>query len=519
MECFIEWMIESSLLILMILGIRKIFMGKIRYAGVYALWLVVLLRFFVPVNFVSTPFSVGNMLSNKFSSWTAEEFLQNSTESTDSTAGNIQSVPISTGSETSDFGTMILEKESSLQPLEKNGNISLIYKIQKELIGIWISVSTILFLWFLISNVVRSHKWKRNRTLYGKRENLKIYTVSGIKSPCLYGFFRPVIYLPRCLIYGEKGVRATPEEREQIITHEYVHYRHGDHIWALFRIILILVYWFNPFLWIAVFCSRKDAELFCDETVLRVLGEENRFRYGKMLIRLAADGNWGDFRYPIMSISRKGKEMKTRICAISTRCHYSKWLVIPLLIMVSVVVGFTCSTGIRPLAKDANEESYMEQSEQLDKMNAFFADNADFRNRYEGVADISLTTEEMQISVEDSDAVKGVFQNYISIFTEAVNTGNTDRLCQVLAVDSDVYEQQCNLVQNYYKRGIREEVKNCSISSTETVTPHKVMILSNEKIKVHYGDDTTKLIKQKYLYTCQYKDGNWLITGMEENET
>ena len=42
MECFIEWMIESSLLILMILGIRKIFMGKIRYAGVYALWLVVL---------------------------------------------------------------------------------------------------------------------------------------------------------------------------------------------------------------------------------------------------------------------------------------------------------------------------------------------------------------------------------------------------------------------------------------------------------------------------------------------
>ncbi|MBO5487645.1 MAG: hypothetical protein J5988_12105 [Eubacterium sp.] len=161
----------------------------------------------------------------------------------------------------------------------------------------------------------------------------------------------------------------------------------------------------------------------------------------------------------------------------------------------------------------------MEQSKQLDKMNALFAGNADFRNRYEGVADISLTTEEMQISVEDSEAVKGVFQNYISIFTEAVNMGNTDRLSKVLAVDSDVYEQQCKLVQNYYKRGIREEVKNCSISSTETVTPHEVMILPNEKINVHYGDDTTKLIKQKYLYTCQCKDGNWLITGMEENET
>ena len=64
MSSFLGWMLESSLLVLMILGIRKIFMGKIRYAGIYALWFVVLLRFMIPVNFISTPFSVGTIISD-----------------------------------------------------------------------------------------------------------------------------------------------------------------------------------------------------------------------------------------------------------------------------------------------------------------------------------------------------------------------------------------------------------------------------------------------------------------------
>ena len=63
MEGFLEWFLESSLLVLMILGIRKAFMGKVRYAGIYALWIVVLVRFMVPVNLISTPFSAGNMIS------------------------------------------------------------------------------------------------------------------------------------------------------------------------------------------------------------------------------------------------------------------------------------------------------------------------------------------------------------------------------------------------------------------------------------------------------------------------
>lgn len=68
MGSFWEWILESSLLVMMILGIRRVFMGRIRYAGIYALWFVVLLRFMIPVNFISTPISIGNIISDKFPS-------------------------------------------------------------------------------------------------------------------------------------------------------------------------------------------------------------------------------------------------------------------------------------------------------------------------------------------------------------------------------------------------------------------------------------------------------------------
>lgn len=41
---FMLWFLESSLLILFVLGIRKIFSGKISYRAIYALWLVVVFR-------------------------------------------------------------------------------------------------------------------------------------------------------------------------------------------------------------------------------------------------------------------------------------------------------------------------------------------------------------------------------------------------------------------------------------------------------------------------------------------
>ncbi|MCH5252401.1 MAG: hypothetical protein J1F22_05450 [Lachnospiraceae bacterium] len=540
-----EFVLESSLLVLMILGIRKIFAGKIRYAGIYALWFLVLLRFMIPVNIVSTPFSVGMFIPEALSTQengdiagknqkeiTGEvnSFRADEISGKDRQAGRAENQSdsvlalqgINQGQQ-SDSGSLIGSFHINWRVFVRNGRLI---------------ISGLILLWFVMSNVLLIRKLKRNRVLYGKRNTVKIYVTSGVKNPCLYGFLRPAIYIPKGLVgYGEMGVGES--EIEQIITHEYVHYRHGDHIWAMLRMLLVSMYWVDPFLWMAVSCSKKDAELFCDETVIRLLGEENRFHYGKMLVRLAGDASWGEFRYPIMSMSRRGKEMEKRIRAISSKKSYSRWKILPLVLLVLLAAGITCSAASVPSVGEVNQE---EQTENSVSGAAVGVENGEKNRKTQVSAQQSsmsstdngyVTTyggDVSELPFSDVKAIEQAFGQYIEIFTAAVNTGNSDNMYQVLYEGSDVYVQQCELVKNYYKRGIKEKVKTCSISSLNVISPTQVEIISMEKIKVFYTDtedeikaikketikQKSKLIKQQYLYTCEYIDEQWIITGMDD---
>lgn len=533
MESFLIWILESSLLILLVLGIRKIFIKKIRYTTIYALWLLVLVRFLIPVNFFSTPISVGTVVSEAISSWMGEapadqdktmiSVMEQYPNAAGRTSGysNIKSLQ-DTKKAAKEEQPFISKKDTNVSDTKESAPLSvwtISDRTRSKIVRGWLAISVIVFLWLILTNVNLNRKMRKKRMLYGKREGVCIYLIPGIKNPCLYGFFRPAIYLPTAYLWNGNRKTEHREEIGQMITHEYVHYCHGDHIWAMFRILLVSFYWFDPFMWLAVSCSKKDAELACDETVIRRLGEKNRFSYGEMLVRLAADTSWGDFRYSMMSMSRKGKEMENRIRAISACKQYSKWVLIPLILAVFVTAGITCSTGLagekpvsdlttenereaeKPISEIITQEEQGSKSSasRLKAMNTSFGMNGILGTKY---ADT--------VSYED------VFFRYIEYFTTAVNTGNTDHMNQVLAEESDVYKQQCSIAKNYYKRGIREEIKDCFISDVKTMGLNKVILESREKINVAYADNTSKLINQTYLYTCEQNGRGWRITQMDE---
>lgn len=529
MGSFFEWMVESSLLVMMIMGIRKMFIGKIRYSIIYALWFVVLLRFMIPVNFVSTPFSVGNLIPGLSS-------VQNTYDDMDpgfpdeNWHYNIQP---DSGSNSASFSRM-----SENGTLAKGDGASTANNLSRGQAEIWekdifradetdginvtivvkcgrLVVAALLLAWFVWSNLLLDLRLRRNRTLYGRRGRVKIYAASAVQNPCLYGFLRPSIYIPRALVSPESSVRADEEELAQIITHEYVHYRHGDHIWAIFRILLLCYYWFDPFLWLAASCSKKDAELFCDETVIGRLGEQRRLSYGKMLVKLAQKASWCEFRYPIMSISKRGKEMEQRIRAISKRKCYSRWVVIPLAVIVLAAAGITCSSGIDTLAGGEAQTESVSGERSTAQNGQIFLENSLF-DSYAGGVRQPQSQETGELLPIHKRAIEKAFEQYVSVFTGAVNTGNVDELGQVLAEGSGVYEQQCSIAKNYYSRGIREEVMACSVSSANPVSASQVVLCSDEKIRVFYADASAKIICQKYRYTCEYINQNWVITNMEE---
>lgn len=69
-----------------------------------------------------------------------------------------------------------------------------------------------------------------------------------------------------------------------VLTHELCHYYHGDHIWSILRELCLTLYWWNPLVWTAAILSCADAELTCDEAVIKRIGENNSLAYGYTLV-------------------------------------------------------------------------------------------------------------------------------------------------------------------------------------------------------------------------------------------
>lgn len=514
MDNFFEWLLESSLLVLMILGIRKLFTGKIRYAGIYILWLIVLFRFLIPVNLISTPLSVGNVISGAVSSW-KESNAADVHGGADGFSGTALMQESVADARIQDSGVGSERKDTNCPEPENDRSEGISGTDAWNVLGIgrWF-VSGALFLCFLFSNLHLMRALRRDRAEYGSRGRVKIYMATKIKSPCLYGFINPAVYLPKMSTAG--GAPWTDEDgMKQIIMHECVHYKHGDHIWSMLCMVLVSVYWYDPFLWLAVGCFKKDAEMFCDETVIGMLGEKKRFSYGRLLLSMAGDTGRGDFRYSMVWMGRRGKEMKRRICAISAKKHYTKRALLPLVFAVAIAFGLTCSTGFAPFAK--KETAEIPSMAWLQERNTAFFHNTERLAFESGEPELSQTEMTgLQDASSYHEACREVFGRYINIFTGAVNTGNPARLSEVLAADSEVYEQQSSIVENYYKRGIHEKVISCSVTALNDAGFRQVEIQSKEKIRVYYKDGKSKIVRQKYRYTCEERDGRWMITKMDE---
>ena len=102
-----------------------------------------------------------------------------------------------------------------------------------------------------------------------------IYVSGKITAPALYGVINPKIIIPpyisdRSLVFVEQ--------------HENAHRRRGDNLLRLAALTVACAHWFNPLAWIMLGCYLEDAELACDEAVLRRIGAENKKDYAAALL-------------------------------------------------------------------------------------------------------------------------------------------------------------------------------------------------------------------------------------------
>lgn len=111
-----------------------------------------------------------------------------------------------------------------------------------------------------------------------------VWLCDELPSPFVLGLLRPRVYLPSDL---------EEPERSYVLLHERAHVHRGDHWWKPLGFLLLSVYWFNPFCWLAYVLFSRDMELACDERVVRSLEREGRLAYSQALLKCSAPrGLW-----------------------------------------------------------------------------------------------------------------------------------------------------------------------------------------------------------------------------------
>ena len=338
----LEWIITSCVLIGIVLLVRLCLKNRISLRLRYALWLIVLVRLLVPVNFFNSTISVMNVVPEPapVAELQQPEILdapeQTPTQSiTDTPVSQVPILPVNptpitpVTPEVQEPVQLPQPQITEKEPVpEKTFSVTLLLQI------LWITGMAVTALVFFITNIRFTLRLKRTKQPEQADCSLPVYRSSAVDTPCLFGLFKPAIYLTQEAVEDEG--------KHHILTHEMTHYKHLDHIWGMLRCLCLVLHWYNPLVWVAAICSRRDSELACDEAVIKQLGEENRAEYGKTLIRMTCTKqNAAGIFTTATTMTGSKKTIKNRIKLIAKHPKTAIYAVICLILVAAIAVGCT----------------------------------------------------------------------------------------------------------------------------------------------------------------------------------
>ena len=295
-----------SALIAVVLLVRAIFKNRVPKRMIYCLWLVVLLKLCLP----GTLFSLPVLPAEKLVAPTQISELPAQTTPVIQQPAQTVMQPQTPAQQ------QVSPAHETAKPAAKPLTTAQILQIA------WFSGSALLGLWLFGAWAVFTIRLHRDRRFLGKRGGTCIYVSGAVKSPCLAGLI-PAVYLTEDVLQAD--------EAELILRHELTHLRHLDFLWSLCRTAAVTVYWWNPFIWLAAICSKRDAELACDEAVAAKLPESKRLAYARAILAQAPRKT--------AALSLAGPPVKERILFLTKKQRTSVLCVILALLLVVSATG------------------------------------------------------------------------------------------------------------------------------------------------------------------------------------
>ena len=329
-----EWIISSSVLIAAVLLGRLLLRGKISLRLQYALWAVVLVRLLLPIQIFTSDFGTGSMAQDVDivapvrQMYVSEDRYE---QVYDEAVRQVASQYV---------GTSIAPTPERIeQQAQELAQTTLELDLTRLLRHIWLGGMAAMTAVIISCNAHLSAQLKRRRWEYPASDSLlPVYVTEAVPTPCVFGFFRPAVYLT-------PQAARDDQVRVHVLEHELTHYRHCDHIWSVLRSLCLVLHWYNPLVWIAAKVSRADAELACDEGALARLGESQRGDYGRTLIGLTCSAPISELLLTATTMTGSAGSIRERIRLLMARPRNTVLTVTAVILMVTLIVGCTFSAA------------------------------------------------------------------------------------------------------------------------------------------------------------------------------
>ena len=246
-----DTMVSMTLLMLLVLAIRKPVSHFFGARIAYLLWILPLARLFMPTLTLEAPAQV-----------------EPATAFVPGTVGSdiVAAVP----AQSSAFGAL-----ASLDWMM----IALI---------LWLGGAGLLFISKLASYLQFREDIVADGHLIGHHGNIKILETAAVGGPLAFGLFEKYIAVPTNFFRD-----YAPRERELALEHEIAHHESGDLAANFVGLTILSLHWFNPVAWFAWIAFRQDQETACDARVLAQSGRDVRAVYGRTIAKSASGHRLG----------------------------------------------------------------------------------------------------------------------------------------------------------------------------------------------------------------------------------
>ena len=330
-----QWIVSSSVLILVVIALRYVLRGKLSLRMQYALWLLVLVRLLVPVSFGASDLSVMNAVPERAPTVQQGTYKQDIVGERNDAPANAGTVGIPAQSMNEAAPPNLVQNVTTATVTAPTVEKTDWARIAKT---VWLAGAAALGLVFLAVNLRFGKKLRRSRERVEETDAcLPVYESGETDTPCLFGVAKPSIYVT-------PDTRTEAETLRYALAHEQTHYRHGDNLWAVLRGVCLALHWYNPLVWWAAELSRRDAELACDEATIRRIGESERAAYGRTLIRMTCEKRPA-LLVTATTMTDSGKGLKERISLLVKKPKTAAYTAIAVLLIAGLSVACTFTGG------------------------------------------------------------------------------------------------------------------------------------------------------------------------------